>query len=196
MLTREEIVQSLTGAFEIFLDRPNAMRHFNVSVTGFWRSFSAIALVAPIYALSALAERQVALTDALHAAQFDDGLFSLNKILALGIDWITLPLLLALIAGRIGIAGTYPAFIIARNWGSVLATIPFGIVGVLFVSGVIDAEAADILSLGMLFMVLRYNYLIARRALEVSIGFAVVLVVADFALSMLIAGAVDGLIGH
>jgi hypothetical protein len=196
MLTREEIVQSLTGAFEIFLDRPNAMRHFNVSVTGFWRSFSAIALVAPIYALSALAERQVALTDALHAAQFDDGLFSLNKILALGIDWITLPLLLALIAGRIGIAGTYPAFIIARNWGSVLATIPFGIVGVLFVSGVIDAEAADILSLGMLFVVLRYNYLIARRALEVSIGFAVVLVVADFALSMLIAGAVDGLIGH
>lgn len=196
MLTREEIVQSLTGAFEIFLDRPNAMRHFNVSVTGFWRSFSAIALVAPIYALSALAERQVALTDALHAAQFDDGLFSLNKILALGIDWITLPLLLALIAGRIGIAGTYPAFIIARNWGSVLATIPFGIVGVLFVSGVIDAEAADILSLGMLFIVLRYNYLIARRALEVSIGFAVVLVVADFALSMLIAGAVDGVIGH
>ena len=196
MLTREEIVQSLTGAFEIFLDRPNAMRHFNVSVTGFWRSFSAIALVAPIYALSALAERQVALTDALHAAQFDDGLFSLNKILALGIDWITLPLLLALIAGRIGIAGTYPAFIIARNWGSVLATIPFGIVGVLFVSGVIDAEAADILSLGMLFVVLRYNYLIARRALEVSIGFAVVLVVADFALSMLIAGAVDGVIGH
>jgi hypothetical protein len=172
------------------------MRHFNVSVTGFWRSFSAIALVAPIYALSALAERQVALTDALHAAQFDDGLFSLNKILALGIDWITLPLLLALIAGRIGIAGTYPAFIIARNWGSVLATIPFGIVGVLFVSGVIDAEAADILSLGMLFIVLRYNYLIARRALEVSIGFAVVLVVADFALSMLIAGAVDGVIGH
>jgi hypothetical protein len=195
MLTRDEIVRSLTGAFEIFLDRPDAMRHFTLSVAGFWRSFGAIALVAPVYALSALAERQVALNDAVHAARFDDGLFSLDKILALGIDWITLPLLLALIAGRIGIGRTYPAFIIARNWGSVVATVPFGIVGILFVFGVIDAEAADILSLAMLFVVLRYNYLIARRALEVAIGFAVVLVVADFALSMLIAAAVDGIIG-
>ena len=60
MLDREEIVRSLTGAWELFLDRPGAMRHFDVSVDGFWRSFAAVLLVVPSYAFAVLADRQMA----------------------------------------------------------------------------------------------------------------------------------------
>ena len=51
MPSRDEIVQSLTGAWMLFLDRRNAMRYFDVSVDGFWRSFAAIIFVVPAYAL-------------------------------------------------------------------------------------------------------------------------------------------------
>jgi hypothetical protein len=191
MLDRDEIIRSLTGAFEVFLDRPDAMRLFDVSVAGFWRSFRAILLVAPVYALSALAERQVAIGDPIVAARFDDALFLVDKVLSLAIDWVMLPIVLAAIAGRIGVARTYPAFIIVRNWGSVLAILPFGAVGLLFVLDIIGAETADVLSLASLFVVLRYNYLIARRALEAPVGLAIAVVIGDFVLSLAIAAAVD-----
>ena len=43
-----------------------------------------------------------------------------------------------------------------------------------------------------LIVVLRYNYLIARRALDASLGFAIVIVILDFVVSLTIALALDG----
>ena len=196
MLDREEVVRSLTGAWELFLDRPDAVRRFDVSVAGFWRSFQAILLVAPLYALASFAERQAILADPAGAAGFDDTLFALDRVLSLAIDWVTLPIILALIAGRIGIARTYPAFIVARNWGAVLSMLPFGLIGLAMGLGWIDGEAAQILSLAGLFLVLRYSYLIARRALEVPAAIAIALVVGDFLLSLAIAASVDAIFGQ
>jgi len=191
MPTREEIVRSLTGAWEIFLDRPDAMRRFDVSVRGFWRSFGALFLVVPFYAVSALSERAVAKGDAILAANFSDAAFIFDKAVALCVDWVALPLLLALLATRLGITRTYPAFIIARNWASVLSIVPFGLISLLYVLDILGSDTADVLSLATVFVVLRYNYLIARRALDVGVGFAAALVVSDFALSMLIGAVID-----
>ena len=63
-MNRAEIERSLTGAWRLFLGKPDAMRFFDASVEGFWRSFGAIVLVAPLYALTALADRHDMLTDA------------------------------------------------------------------------------------------------------------------------------------
>ena len=61
MLDRDEIARSLTGAWHLFLDRPDAMRYFDLSIEGFWRSFRAIVLLLPAYILSTLAERVITL---------------------------------------------------------------------------------------------------------------------------------------
>jgi hypothetical protein len=55
MIDRDEINSSLTGAWKIFLDRPDALQHFDTSYAGFWRSFQAIFLIAPLYAVATLA---------------------------------------------------------------------------------------------------------------------------------------------
>jgi hypothetical protein len=196
MLEWNEIVRSLTGAYEVFLDRPNASQHFDLSINGFWRSFRAIVLVAPLYALSAIAERAVALGDPSVAADFNDGLFILDKAAALIIDWVALPVVLALLASRIGIARTYPAFIIVRNWAAVLSILPFALIGLLFTVGTFGPDTADIMTLAGLIIVLRYNYLIARRVMEAPVGLAVAVVVGDFILSMAIASAVDLVFGQ
>lgn len=44
-------IQQLTGAFEFIKLNPRAMDHFDTSAEAFWKSFWAIALVAPVFFL-------------------------------------------------------------------------------------------------------------------------------------------------
>jgi hypothetical protein len=192
---REEVARSLSGAWRLFLDRPEAMRFFDVSIDGFWRSFGAIFLVLPSYALVALAEYTIIHTDSLADEGFSGNLFVFDKALALCLDWIALPLAMALAARPLGVTRTYAAFVVARNWCAVLAILPFGIIGLLLVSGLYDVDAANFLWLAALFIVLRYTFIIARRALGVSTGLAAGIVAIDFFLSFAIGILVDGLIG-
>jgi hypothetical protein len=193
MLDRDEIARSLTAAFDLFLDRPGAMRNFDVSVDGFWRSFAAVILVVPSYAFAVLAERTMAAAIDPAAPVQDGASFFVQNVIGLGLDWVALPVILALLARPLGIARNYPAFIVARNWGAVIAAVPFGAIGLLIVLGLVGGELANLLMFAALIVVLRYTYLIARRAFDVSLGFAIGIVVLDFVVSLTIALALDGL---
>ena len=46
-LDRDEIARSLTGAWRVFLDKADAAGFFDLTVSGFWRSFRAIVLMIP-----------------------------------------------------------------------------------------------------------------------------------------------------
>lgn len=192
MPTRDEITRSLAGAWEMFLDRPGAMRFFDVSVDGFWRSFAAIVLVVPSYAFAVLADaRMTAAADPSAPLGSGTGLLVHNG-LGLALDWVALPLILALLARPLGITRHYPEFVVARNWCAVLAAVPFGVIGLLVVAGVLGTDIGSFLMLAALIAVLRYNYVIARRALEASVGFALGIVVLDFAVSLTLVLALDG----
>lgn len=195
MPDREEIRRSLTGAWELFLDRPDAMRHFDVSVDGFWRSFGAIVLIVPLYLITVIAERQVLVSDPIAAATLSDPAFFLAKAFALCLDWVALPVILALAARPLGVERSYSAYIVARNWGAVIAISPFALVAFLFALGVLGMDMTNYLSLAALFIILRYNYLIARRALGASVGLAVAIIVFDLFLSLSIGIGVDSLFG-
>jgi hypothetical protein len=192
MLTRDEITRSLTGAWELFLDRPGAMRFFDMSVDGFWRSFAAVVLVVPSYAFAVLADQRMAAADPSLPLESGTGLLVHNGI-GLALDWIALPLILALLARPLGIARHYPEFVVARNWCAVLAAVPFGVIGLLIVAGVVGTDFGSLLMLAALVAVLRYNYVIARRSLEASVGFAIGIVVLDFVVSLTLALSLDGL---
>jgi hypothetical protein len=188
-LTRDEIVRSLTGAWHVFLDRPDASDYFDLSVIGFWRSFRAILLVVPAYVLSALT------TWTTLPAEIDGSWFVAAKTVSLAIDWVAFAVVLALVADRLHVGPTYSAYIIVRNWASVIATAPFGLVALLYVLGLVGQDVAGTLSLAILFVILRYNYLIARRVLQVGVPLAIGIVVADFILSLAIDAGVSGLFG-
>jgi hypothetical protein len=189
---REEIARALSAAFDLFLDRPGAIRSFDMSVEGFWRSFAAVILVVPSYALAVLAERQIASAIDPSAPLQDGASFVVQNALGLGLDWVALPLILALLARPLGIARHYPEFVVARNWGAVIASIPFGVIGLLILVGLAGGELANLLMFAALIIVLRYTFIIARRALEAGIGFAIGIVVLDFVVSLTIALTLDG----
>jgi hypothetical protein len=192
MPTLEEIVRSLGGAWELFLDRAGAMRRFDVSVEGFWRSFAAVFLVAPSYVFAVLADsHMVASSDPTAAVETGTGMIVHHGVGLLA-DWIALPLILALLARPLGISGRYSAFIVARNWCAVIGAVPFGLIGLLIVGGLVDGELGGILMLAALFLVLRYNYIIARRSLEAGVAFSIGIVVLDFVVSLTLALAIDG----
>lgn len=195
MLDRDEIRRSLTGAWDLFLDRPEAMRAFDVSVEGFWRSFRVIVLLLPAYFLTTMAEQIMLSATAAETAGPGGTALFLDSVVGLGLDWIALPVVLALAARPLGIQRNYAAFIVARNWGAVIALTPFGVIGLLVILGLLNAEIANFLMLASLMVVLRYNFLIARRALDVGIGFAIGIVILDLAVSLTIALALDSVFG-
>jgi hypothetical protein len=186
----EEISRSLAGAWELFLDRPGAMNRFDVSVEGFWRSFAAVVLVAPSYVFAVLADRHMATGDPFAVAETGTSLLVHNGI-GLLLDWAALPLILALLARPLGIGRRYGAFVVARNWCAVLAAIPFGAIGLLLVLGLLGDELASVLMFVALIVVLRYNYVIARRSLDATLGFAIGIVVLDFVVSLTLALSLD-----
>ena len=196
MPDRDEIVRSLTGAWTLFLDRADAMRFFNVSIDGFWRSFYAILLILPAYLIVVVAERARIFSEPATGVGFDGGAFFINKILMIGLDWVTLPIILALVAGPLGVARTYVPYVVARNWAAVLATTPFGIIELFYLLGLIGSGVAGLIALVVLVIVIRYNYLIARRALGADIGLAVGLIIADLAISLVVVGVADGLVSY
>ena len=195
MLDPDEVSRSLTGAWRLFLDKPEAMRFFDLSVGGFWRSFGAVILVAPAYVVSVMGQRHGILASMADSAQFPDLLYFVDRLAALLLSWVALPIVLAFLARPLGFAPTYSAFITARNWCAVLETIPFGVIALLFLIGAASADVAALLTLVAVIVVLRFDFIIARRALGASIGFAVGVVVLDLALGLIISAGADALFG-
>ena len=196
MLKADEIVQSLTGAWKLFIDRPDAMHYFDVSIDGFWRSFAAILLVLPAYVILMIAERIVILSEPIVDPVFGEAAFVTNNSFILILDWIALPIILALVAGPLGVGRNYASYIVARNWCAVLATAPFGVLAILSLIGLIPGGVASVLMLVALIVVIRYYYMITRRALGADVGLAIGIVIADLAISYAIMRVTDALIPY
>jgi hypothetical protein len=195
MIVGNDARRSLVGAWRLFLNRREGLRDFDVTVEGFWRSFGAVVFVAPIFVLGVLADERRALDAAGATGAVPEPAHLIEQTLALGIDWIALPIVLFLAAGPLGITRTYAGYIVVRNWSAVIAALPFGIVALLGLTGVIGDQLSAVLILAALVVVLRYNYIVARAALGASVGFAIGLVAFDFLLSLLIAEGVSRAFG-
>jgi hypothetical protein len=194
LIGRPEVERALTGAWRLFLDKPDALRFFDTGVDGFWRSFQAIVLVAPCYAVAALADR-AAYAGAIDAGTFDEFGFWATKAVSLVVDWVTLPILLAALAGFIGIRRGYVAYITVRNWATVLMTLPFAAIALIQVLGVSE-DVLFIPSLAALAFSLRFGYLIARRTLGVGMDVAIALVVLDWLVSLTVVMVIGRLTGY
>ena len=194
-MDRAEITQALTGAWRLFLGKGDALRFFDTSADGFWRSFRAIILVAPLYGLMALADRHDMLTDANPTDDFGDAAFWAAKAVTLALDWVTLPILLALIAGFIGIRRGYTAYVVARNWATVLMVVPFAVLGIFDIAGIADSSLLVVPSLLGLLATFRMSYAIARKTLNANADVAAAFVVLDFLVSLAIVMAANRLFG-
>jgi len=167
MISQSEIVLSLRGAFRLGLRDTAGLRDFNVSIAGFWRSFTAALIVAPGYA--ALIGPRIAALSAGAAWRA-----VLVEILGYVIIWTAFPLAMHHLAPRIGRDDAYIRFIVAHNWG---ATVQMMILlTATAVGGSLPGGAGVLLQMIGLGLILYYQWFVARTALAVSGGTAAAIV--------------------
>ena len=194
MIGRDEIVRSLTGSWRLFLGKPDALRAFDTSTEGFWRSFQTIVLVVPIYLVAALGDRAASFGDVIADGTVSATTFWATEALTLALDWVALPALLAVVAGVIGIKREYSAYVVVRNWAAPLMAAPFAAASLLGGLG-ISEDFLLIPSLAALVFSLRFGYLIARRTLNAGVDVAIGMVVLDVLVSILVVKVVGRLTG-
>lgn len=194
-MDRAEIERSLTGAWRLFLNKPDAMRLFDVSADGFWRSFRAIFLILPFYIVTSAADRHDLLSDLMPDVDFSEGAFWFAKALTLCLDWVTLPIVLGLLSGFLGLTRGYPAYVTVRNWATVLTIIPFALISLIEDFGLIGPELLFLPSVVAFGAALRMSYLVARRAMQAAVDVSVALVLFDFLISLTLVMGIGRLFG-
>ncbi len=191
MISMNEIRAALDGSWLLLRNRPEGMAFFDQSIHGFWRSFQVFFLLVPAYMLAGLYEKQLYLVEnRYHPEGFPNNAFWTAQAFGHGIDWIALPVILALIAAPIGISHRYVPYVVVRNWTSLLASIPFMLTYILYLLGIFPLGITVLLYLTCVVVLLWYRFLVARIALQATISLAIGVVVLDILLSLVIAQVV------
>ena len=119
-LPPDEIRASILGVIKVFKGEADALSHFNLSTDGFWRSFQALWLILVPYFIAMLAERNTLVGNmGIELSTFPSTQFFFAKLSNIGLEWVMMPIALALLAGVLGIKREYSSYIIVRNWASV-----------------------------------------------------------------------------
>ena len=195
MLTAEDLQRGLTGAWRLFLGKRDAVRLFDTSFRGFWRSFMAIVLVLPIYVLYVGAERRMILSDMPEGALFPEIPFGLTRVLALVLDWAAFPLVAGLLARPLGFARHYVRLVVAFNWGGPIVSSIMATPAILYAFSIVPEVPAQILFLGALIITIRYRFITARAALDSGFPLAAGMVALEFLLSMVLGETISRLAG-
>jgi hypothetical protein len=184
---------SLRAAWLLFIDRSEALDGFSSGRGAFLRSFAAFFLALPFYLIE-IAFRQGDAVAIPGSVILGAETAWLSRVVALALAWIALPAVLALLRRPLGITATYERFVIARNWGSVLVAIGYAAISPFPTAGGNLGEVGGILSLAVLFLVIRFLFVAARRALDVGIVKAIAVVLLSLVLGWVIDAATSGLI--
>ena len=183
-----EIVSSLYGASRLARGDAKGMNFFNATEEGFWRSFTAATLIAPLFIIL-LGVRYVISDSDVAIARYT----SIHAI-SYVIGWIAFPLLIYYLADILGKGQNFIAYIVSYNWASVLQNIlylPFALlVEAQFIQGSL-VTFVGILLLGLVFL---YTWFVTKTALEVSNFTAIGFVVIDLLLSVFINSLSQGML--
>lgn len=187
MLSKQEIARSLQGAWLLLFNKPEGLQWFDQSLEGFWRSFRVVFLLLPLFWISSVAEKKLILEETdLDIGTFAEADYWLSQLTIIGLDWIALPLLMAALAGPLGISRGYVPFVVARNWTSLLAAIPYVLTAILYITGIIPSGVMVLLSLATLLVVLWYRFNVTRLTLQTGVGLTLGVVVLDLILSLVV----------
>ncbi len=163
--------RSLDAAFDLVTRNNRAWDKFDLTVEGFFRSFWAIPLVAPMNIITDIIANNIS-----DAARIADGKEALNpsygysdaafSTVALCFQWMIFPLAMIVVLRFLGLAQRYSALIIAHNWGTVVIYLVNMPAFLLFQAGLISAGVAIDLNLLALMFTLYYRFYTAQSALD------------------------------
>ena len=96
------IRENLAGAWKVMLGRAEGLNRLDASLEGFWRSFAAVALIAPFALIILISQRSCRSPQEMPSIALTGGVIA-GEGLVLLVDWFTFPLIFALLAGPFGL---------------------------------------------------------------------------------------------
>jgi hypothetical protein len=178
MVNGKEITWSLYGTYKIARLDPDALQYFNISASGFYRSFVAIFLAIPFF----LFENSIDYKKIETATSFVPFLIILG--IALAASWLTYLFVAGLVTRLMGNLQKFTVFVIVYNW-SQLALIVFWLPISIISTGFLGAELSSVISL--IFIAATYVYLwrILKITLEISGSLAAGFAFLEFMIAIL-----------
>ncbi len=183
-----EIVYGLYGAWRLArLDR-GGMSYFDASTEGFWKSFFGAALVLPGYAILVL------LDPALEKATAGGLRIALIHALTYSLSWTVYPVVVHPIVQAIDREAAYTKFIVAFNWAKVIQmAIYLPVVGIV-TADVLPDGMANLLNGGVYMLLLAYQWVVTRTALDIKPMAATGLVALDFMVGVILSVLTAGML--
>lgn len=200
MPSLREISSSVRGAWLLFVMDPRGMTQFNISANGFWNSFFAAVILAPVYFFVLLAqyklnrevqqiaqEQQAANPTLPELPPIPD---LSDYLLAQGIAYVALwaifPIVMLWVTRLIRIPNKYVPFVVAYNWSAIVVlTIqlpPFA----LFYFGLVGIVGAIAPLLSILLVIMIYRWYVAYTALGLPAIACLGIVTLDFVINIFI----------
>tara|TARA_B100000959_G_scaffold44654_1_gene45127 strand:+ start:2325 stop:2900 length:576 start_codon:yes stop_codon:yes gene_type:complete len=188
MAPLSEIIRSLYGALHLARGDTSGMAFFNATEQGFWRSFTAALLIAPLFALL--------LTIRYHVNEAGVSLlrFTAIETIAYVVSWVAFPLLLYHLTDILGTGHRFIRYIVAYNWASVLQNLLYLPFALLVEAHLVQGAGSTFFGIILLGLVLLYTWFVTRTALEVTNLLAAGLVMIDLVLSIFINTITQGML--
>lgn len=181
MPPRSEIEQSIYGVWRIVLRDPDAPRYFNVTADGFWRSFFAAAIVAPLYLLQILLAQDLIAAD-VNALGF--GVYLFVQALVFVFTWIGFVVLMVPATRLLNLEASYAGFIIVWNWSQVLKIVLLVLVLLLRYLGLLSGGIGQVVLFAAFLTALYIAFLVARAGLGCDIPTAIGVTIGEFLLQL------------
>lgn len=187
MLSAGEIARGVQGALGFLQRDPAAPSYFDNTVEACIRSFQVMVLVAPLHAtLMVIRYSQV-------TAVADEFEIVVVEVLRYVVDWLLFPVLFYEIARRRNWLGLFPRYIAALNWVNFPAMI-VAVIGVVLATLVPNA-LGDLIHLGLQGLFFYWFLVTTRVVLMVGWGLAALLLVVNWAPSLLLSLIVNRFLG-
>jgi branched-subunit amino acid transport protein AzlD len=183
-----EVRLAMIGALRLARGDRGGLACFDRSIEGFWRSFRAAAVSYPLYLV--LLSMRVTVAEWERSGAF---LIVTVETIAYVIAWTAFPLMMLIVAQRIGRPHRFFDFMVPYNWSQLPQSALFVLVGLETESGVLGTQPAQAIELAAAVAVLVYEWFIARVALDTTASAAAFVVLVDLLLGVLISHVAGGL---
>ncbi len=180
-----EAASALKGSLMILFSRGAvALPLFNLTEAGFWRSFAAFLLAAPVYLAAVRFGMPAQITTEAQRAVV--GAVLIKSLAVLALQWIAWPLVMVPLARTLKLSRHYARYIIIYNWSTVIVLLMQLPPVMLYYFGKVTEQGAAFFMLVILGIVLYYRWRIARTGLEAPPLTAVMLVLMELVISLAI----------
>jgi hypothetical protein len=175
-----EVLYGVFGAWRLALLDRGGMNYFDRSLSGFWKSFFAAALVAPAYLILVVLDLAESNSDAGVLRIF------IVHLSAYTLSWVAFPLAVLHICEAIDKREAFVGYIVALNWAEVIQAVV--LFPVLLLNAALGGAAAGfgLLTAVVYLLVLGYQWFVTKTALGIAGLGAAGLVALDLMIGVLI----------